>query len=102
MSGFYYTPTAIPTPLYTYSTHTVQFYNSKTLQRIIGLGPEETAVSRWICLVGHTQSLRACLVAKSCLTLYDPMDCSLPGVSVLGISQAEILEWVAISSRGSS
>ena len=27
----------------------------------------------------------------------DPMDCSLPGSSVHGISQARILEWVAIS-----
>ena len=33
----------------------------------------------------------------------DPVDCSLPGSSVLGISQTRILEWVAISSsRGSS
>ena len=33
----------------------------------------------------------------------DPMDYSLPGSSVHGISQARILEWVAIStSRGSS
>ena len=38
-----------------------------------------------------------------CLTLCDPMDCSLPGSSVHGILQARILEWVAISlSRGSS
>ena len=43
------------------------------------------------------------LVTKSCLTLCDPMDCSQPGSSVHGISQARILEWVAISfSRGSS
>ena len=36
-------------------------------------------------------------------TLCDPMNCSLPGSSVHGISQARILEWVAISySRGSS
>ena len=42
-------------------------------------------------------------VAQSCLTLSNPMDCSLPGSSVLGTSQARILEWVAISfSRGSS
>ena len=35
--------------------------------------------------------------------LCDLMDCSLPGSSVPGISQARILEWVAISySRGSS
>ena len=43
------------------------------------------------------------LVAKSCLTLCNPMDCSLPGSSVHGISQARIQKWVAISfSRGSS
>ena len=31
------------------------------------------------------------------------MDCSLPGSSVHGISQAKIVEWIAISfSRGSS
>ena len=42
-------------------------------------------------------------VAQSCLTLCDPVDCSLPGSSVNGILQARILEWVAISfSRGSS
>ena len=36
------------------------------------------------------------LVSQSCLTLCDPMDCSLPGSSVHGISEARILEWVAI------
>ena len=42
-----------------------------------------------------------CSVVQSCLTLCDPMDCSPPGSSVNGISQARILEWVAISfSRG--
>ena len=44
-----------------------------------------------------------CLVAQSCLTLCDPMACSLPGTSVHGFLQAWILEWVAMpSSRGSS
>ena len=32
-----------------------------------------------------------------CLTLCDPMDCSLPGSSIHGIFQARILEWVVIS-----
>ena len=31
-------------------------------------------------------------VAQSCLTLSDPMDCSLPGSSVHGIFQAKVLE----------
>ena len=34
-------------------------------------------------------------VAQSCLTLHNPMDCSLPGSSVHGIFQARVLEWVA-------
>ena len=42
-------------------------------------------------------------VAQSCLTLCNPMDSSLPGSSIHGISQARTLEWAAIpSSRGSS
>ena len=43
------------------------------------------------------------LVAKSRPALFcDPMDCSPPD-TIYGISQAKILEWVAISfSRGSS
>ena len=36
-------------------------------------------------------------VAQSCPTLRDPMDCDLPGSSVHGISQARVLEWVAIA-----
>ena len=43
------------------------------------------------------------LVAQSCPTLCDPMDCSPPGSSLHEIFQARILKWVAISfSRGSS
>ena len=46
-----------------------------------------------VCALGRLQS---------CLTLYDPVDCSPPGSSVHGISQARILEWAAMtSSRGS-
>ena len=42
------------------------------------------------------------LVPLSCLTLCDPMECSLLGSSVHGILQARILEQVTISSsRGS-
>ena len=36
-------------------------------------------------------------VAQSCPTLSDPMDCSPPGSSVHGISQARVLEWVVIA-----
>ena len=41
-------------------------------------------------------------VAQSCLTLCNPVDCSLPGFSIYGILQARIMEWVTISfPRGS-
>ena len=46
-------------------------------------------------LLGSFQGV--CLVTKSYPTLCNPMDCSLPGSSVHEISQARILEWVAIS-----
>ena len=39
-----------------------------------------------------------CVCAKLlqlCLTLFDPMDCNIPGFSVHGILQVRILEWVA-------
>ena len=36
-------------------------------------------------------------VTQLCLTLCNPMDCSLTGSSIHGIFQARILEWVAIS-----
>ena len=45
----------------------------------------------WICLWEFS-------VAKSCPTLCNPMDSSLPGFSVRVIFQARILEWVTISS----
>ena len=45
--------------------------------------------------------MRACVHVKSlqsCPTLCNPVDCSLLGSSVHGISQVRILEWVAMLS----
>ena len=36
-------------------------------------------------------------VTQLCTTLSDPMDCSLPGSSILGIFQARVMEWGAIA-----
>ena len=41
-----------------------------------------------------------CLLTKLCLTLCDPIDCSLPCSSVHGIFQVKVLEWVAFHSPG--
>ena len=49
-------------------------------------------VFQFSCCVFESESE----VAQLCLTLFDPMDCSLPGSSVHGILQARVLEWVAI------
>ena len=41
--------------------------------------------------------IESTVIVQSCLTLWDRMDCSLPGFSVQGRLQARILEWFAIS-----
>ena len=50
-------------------------------------GISHVSVSRFPLLKGH----RVCVHTQSCLTLFDPMACSLPGSAVYGISQARIL-----------
>ena len=80
--------------------------------RVVGIGCDSYSNHFSISTIAHTviMSHDTCwlvsfsvLVAQSCLTLFDPMDCSPPYSSVHGILQARILEWVAIPfSRGSS
>ena len=53
-------------------------------------------------LLSPAFAFSCCLVAKSCLTLCKPVDCSPLGSSVHGICQSRILEWVAISSSRES
>ena len=51
----------------------------------------------------HFKHSNVVLVAQSCPTLCNPMDCCPPGSSVHGIIQARILAWVSMPfSRGSS
>ena len=52
--------------------------------------------TNWAIREAQIIQVTCVLVFQSCLTLCDPMDCSPPGSSVHGISQARILEWVAI------
>ena len=49
---------------------------------------------KWLLWFSSVQFIS---VSQSCLTLCDPMDCSLPGSSVHGIFQARVLEWGAIA-----
>ena len=65
---------------------------SLSLSRSLSLGLVYLSIMDW-----------SGLVAKSCLTLCNPMECSSPGSSVHEISQARILAWVAVSfPKGSS
>ena len=57
-----------------------------------------------MCIINKRKELVCKCYSYSVMsTLFDPMDCSLPGSSVHGILQAKIPEWVAFPfSRGSS
>ena len=50
-----------------------------------------------ITIVKNAAAAAAAKSLQSCLTLCDPMDCSLPGSSVHGVFQATVLEWGAIA-----
>ena len=66
---------------------------------------KHTKTHRKKILMFNIPQVRHCvcvLVTQLCPTLCNPMDCSSPGSSVLGILQARILEWVAIPFSRSS
>ena len=89
--------------------NTVFFTSQSPYAHLSLLLEKEVLVNKWKQSVTEEETLRMapkfrtlenrswCSVTQSCLTLCDPMDCSLPGSSVHGIFQARILEWVAIS-----
>ena len=71
-----------------------------TLMYGINLGLEIWSSHEFL---GSSSILLYVLVTQSCLTLWDPRDCSPPGASVHGIFQARIMERVVIPfSKGSS
>ena len=54
----------------------------------------------FLIVISHWLPDELCLVAQSCPTLCDPMDCNPPDSSVHGDSLGGILEWVAMPPRG--
>ena len=98
-------------------SHTIKNWRSKSMDHIHafhaasgcpgkawGPGVLQLSQCKFSIMVGMKKKKKVkVLVAQSCLTLCNPIDCSPPGSSVHGIVQARILEWVAIPfSRGSS
>ena len=57
-------------------------------------GVAELDMTEWL---NWTNAAAAAKSLQLCLTLSEPMDCSLPGSSVHGIFQARVLEWVGIA-----
>ena len=80
----YCLPSSLIKPLWSHWT-TRTLHNSLSISRAL----TPSAKSLFI--------MHACLVTESCPTLCNTMNCSQPGSSVHGLSQARILEWVAIS-----
>ena len=74
---------------------------SESLEQMVKI---EKAFGKCECIFEQiARRVHPCSVAQLCLTLCNPIDCNPPDSSVHGISQAKILECVAISSsRGSS
>ena len=54
----------------------------------------DVEINCWIAVVA--------LLTQSCPALCDPVDCGPPGLSVHGILQARILEWVGVPFSGGS
>ena len=65
----------------------------------VPLGSSFGCIGLWVCLCQHRTALITLitvLVARSCLTLSNPVDCSPQGSSIHGILQVRILGWVVI------
>ena len=81
----------------TNTTHTSRFRKSNCSAYML-----DHSTTCIVCLLTNTVWCALVLVSQLCLTVCNPMDCSPPGSSVHGISQAS-MEWVAITFfRGSS
>ena len=74
------------------------FWNDHLEKPIRCSSPREMSV---VEILPRGLSIIVWSATQSCLTLCDPMECSLTSSSVHGIFQVRILEWVAMpSSRG--
>ena len=76
-------------------SHSINVYDVRPWQTVSSWssGPHKLLLLWTVCVC-----VCVCVwVAPVCLTLCDPMGCSLPDSSIHGIFQARVLEWVAIA-----
>ena len=77
-----------------------------TITSCPGLPPPHTSHSTALqasSTLLYYSSICCCLLTKSCPTVWDPLDCSMPSSSVHGVFQAKTLERIDISyTSGSS
>ena len=78
------------------SSMQVRFLYQARGSRSLPVSPSPSPIQPCPASVQQTSHLFVYLVTKSCLTLCSPTDCSPPGSSGHGISQARILEWIAM------
>ena len=84
-------------------THRKTFSRTSLSRFSLELSLGSNKVRIWIHLSDSTPEVPEVKVTQSCLTLCDPMDCSLPGSSVHGILPGKNTGVVAIPfSKGSS
>ena len=80
-------------PMYAKDLTKLKPRNQQIKRNIFNYCNERECKKEYMCVLSHFNHVRLC----------DPMDCSPPGSSLLGVLQERILEWVAMSSsRGSS
>ena len=80
----------------------IEFRDSNSLPILLSCVLYPSLIKHFASLCQYLQfsMLCCCSVAKSCLTLCDPMDCSPPGSSFHGIFQARIWSGLSFSSPG--
>ena len=79
------------------TTHSSQTSRLKCWEGISQWRQARLLMPFYLSLVFFVMPKNESEVAQACLTLCNPMDYSLPGLSIHGIFQAWALEWVAIS-----
>ena len=95
---------SMPPPWWSMKQCSLPFHRHAHSQAGVGLLPPP-----WLPAYSGTPCMFTCcwlkvkvLATQSCPTLYGPMDCIRVGSSFHGISQARILDWIAISFSGGS